>query len=143
MLTRRPASEADTDFARDAHHLAVRDVVERQFGSWDADQQDEFFQNDWSGAEFEVLLWDDLPCGYVAIEERDDVHIRELVIHPDFQGHGIGTAVVLDAVARARAKRVPTVLGTLHENRAAELYRRLGFVEYGRTETHTLFRLDS
>lgn len=34
------------------------------------------------------------------------------------------------------------VLGTLHQNRAAALFRRLGFVATDETETHTLFRLD-
>jgi ribosomal protein S18 acetylase RimI-like enzyme len=32
------------------------------------------------------------------------------------------------------------VLGTLHENRARALYRRLGFDEIGTTDTHTLYR---
>jgi ribosomal protein S18 acetylase RimI-like enzyme len=67
--------------------------------------------------------------------------VRELVVRPDFQGRGIGTAVVRDAIARGRARRVPVMLGTLQENRAADLYRRLGFVEYDRTDTHILFRL--
>ena len=141
MLTRRPATEADDDFARAAHHAAVRDVVERQFGHWDVAAQDDFFVRDWSGGTFEILLWEHEPCGYASIEERDDdVYIREIVIRPPFQNRGIGTAVVLDAVARAASRNVPAVLQTLQANRAADLYRRLGFRETGRTETHILFR---
>lgn len=34
-ITSRPATDADTDFARDVHHAAYRDVVIRQFGTWD------------------------------------------------------------------------------------------------------------
>ena len=45
-VTRRPAREPDTEFARQIHHLAYRDVVERQFGPWVEADQDNFFQGD-------------------------------------------------------------------------------------------------
>ena len=125
------------------HHAAIRVTVETQFGNWDEAQQDVFFANDWSGGTFEVIQFDGVRCGYVCIEDRpDDVHVRELDIDPAFQGLGIGTAVLGSAIDLARQRGVPVVLGTLHMNRAAQLYRRLGFVETGSTETHTLFRLD-
>lgn len=54
----------------------------------------------------------------------------------------MGTAVLGSAIDLARQRRVPVVLGTLHKNRAAKLYRRLGFVETRSIGTHTLFRLD-
>jgi ribosomal protein S18 acetylase RimI-like enzyme len=118
-------------------------VVERQFGSWDESQQDSFFDRDWAGGDFEVIEYDGAPCGYVCIESRpDDVHVREINIDPLFQRRGIGTAVLVSVIAVARERGVPVVLGTLHENRAARLYRRLGFTQTGRTDTHTLFRLD-
>ena len=140
-FTRRPATDADTDFARNAHHAAYRDVVVRQFGAWDEAQQDDFFAGDWSGAVFEIIECDGEACGYVAIENRDhDVHVRELVVLPGHQNRGIGTAVLASAIATAEARAVPIVLGALHANRAALLYRRLGFEEYERTPTHTLFR---
>ena len=142
-ITRRPATSEDTTWARGVHHAAVRETVESQFGHWDEDQQDRFFANDWTGGDFEIIELDGVPCGFVCIEDRaGDVHVRELDIDPAFQRRGIGTAVLNAAVERARRRRVPVVLGTLHENRAADLYRRLGFIETGTTETHTLFRLE-
>lgn len=142
-ITRRPATSEDTSWARGVHHAAIRETVESQFGSWDETQQDLFFTNDWNGGEFEVIEFDGVPCGYVCIEERaDDVHLRELDIDPAFQRRGIGTALLGAAADLASQRGVPVVLGTLHKNRAAQLYRRLGFVETGTTETHTLFRLD-
>lgn len=125
------------------HHAAVRDVVERQFGPWDEAQQDRFFDNDWGGGDFEVIEYDGSPCGYVCIEQRTmDVRVREIDIDPAFQGRGIGTLIVRSVIDSARVRGVPVVLETLHENRATELYRRLGFVEIGTTDTHTQFRLD-
>ena len=140
-LVRRPAALADTDFARNAHHAAYRDVVVQQFGEWDESRQDDFFANDWAGASFEIIEVAGEPCGYVAIESRDGgVHVRELVVLPEYQNRGIGTAVLESAIATAEASAVPVVLGALHANRAAVLYRRLGFEEFDRTATHTMFR---
>lgn len=142
-ITRRPATPSDTDWARRVHHLAVRDVVERQFGTWDVEVQDRFFASDWADRDFEVIEFDGTRCGYVCIEEREDqVRVQEIDIDPAFQGRGIGTHMVRSAIDSARIRGVPVILETLHENRAAELYRRLGFVETGTTATHTQFRLD-
>jgi GNAT superfamily N-acetyltransferase len=142
-ITSRPATPADTPWARGVHHAAIRETVERQFGVWDEAQQDRFFANDWNGGAFEIIEFEGVPCGYVCIEIRpDDVHVRELDIDPAFQRRGIGTAVLRSAIEVARQRSLPVVLGTLHKNPAAQLYRRLGFVETGSTETHTLFRLD-
>ncbi len=139
----RPATAADTAWARGVHHAAVRDVVERQFGAWDEAQQDRFFDDDWSGGRFDVIEYDGVACGYVCIEHRpNDVHVREIDIDPSFQGLGIGTEMIGSAIELARTRGVPVVLGTLHKNRAADLYQRLGFIVTGKTETHTLFRLD-
>jgi ribosomal protein S18 acetylase RimI-like enzyme len=139
-ITRRPATPADTEFARSVHHAAVRDVVERQFGPWNEAQQDRFFDGDWKPEIFEIILCDGVPCGYVCVEDRaDDVHVREIDILPEYQGRGIGTHILRDAIARADARGVPIRLGTLHENRASALYQRLGFVETGRTATHLVF----
>ena len=39
---------------------------------------------------------------------------------------------------RARVRGVPVHLGTFTKNRALDLYRRLGFQEIDRTDTHVL-----
>ena len=143
-LSRRPAAEADREWARAVHHATMRGVVERQFSAWDEREQDDFFDSDWDGGRFEIILCGGSPCGYVCLEERrDDVHLRELVVTTEHQNRGIGTAIVEDAIERARRRRVPVVLQALHENEAARLYRRLGFVPTGTTDMHTLFRRDT
>src|ERR1017187_8746525 len=127
-IVRRPAHESDTAFARQVHHLAYRDVVERQFGPWIEADQDNYFKGDWHPAGFEIVLCDGTPCGYTCIEDREgDIHIRELVIHPDYQGMGVGSALLHEAMARGSSRRVPVRIATFHQNRAAALYRRLGF----------------
>jgi len=135
----RPAIDSDVAFAREAHHGAYRDVVLSQFGAWDDAAQDRYFDSDWLGARFDIILDADTPCGYTAVEYRsDDVHVRELVIHPQWQNQGIGTAFLKQVMDSAAQKGLPVRLGTFHRNRALKLYQRLGFREIGRTETHVL-----
>jgi len=136
-ICRRPALDADTYFARSAHHQAYRDVVVRQFGVWDQKAQDEFFNGDWNPAAFEIILCDGVPCGYMSVEDRgDDVYVHELVILPRFQGRGLGSRILLEVIERAETRRVPVRLETLQANRAVDLYRRLGFHEVERSDTH-------
>ena len=138
-LSTRPATDSDTAFAREAHHGAYRDVVLAQFGPWDDADQDRRFDGDWHGAKFDIILDGDTPCGYAAVEYRsDDVHVRELVIHPQWQNRGIGTAFLKQVMDSAAQKGLPVRLGTFHRNRALNLYQRLGFREFSRTQTHVL-----
>jgi ribosomal protein S18 acetylase RimI-like enzyme len=139
--TRRIARDDDAEVARRMHHAAYRDVVERQFGVWDEQRQDEFFADDWRSALFEMLSIDGEPIGYCAIEDRpEDIHVRELVIDPMHQGRGIGTALLRDTLDVARREQKPVVLGTLHANKAIELYTRLGFRQIESTATHVLMK---
>ena len=138
-VSRRPAAIADTDFARSVHHRAYRDVIERQYGPWNEKAQDEFFDAAWSAAEHEIVLCDAVRCGYASIEIRDAViYLHELVIDPDFQGRGIGTHILRNVLEQAILRGVPVRLRTHITNRAANLYRRMGFQETGRTESHVL-----
>ena len=130
---------ADADFARAVHHRAYRDVIERQYGNWEEDAQDEFFADAWCPATHEIVLCDGVRCGYTCIENRDgDMYLRELVIDPDFQCLGIGTHVVRDLLNHASPRGVSVRLQTHAVNRAGNLYRRLGFRETDRTHTHVL-----
>lgn len=140
-ITRRPVRHDEYEWARAAHHSAYRGVVERQFGTWDEERQDRFFSADWEGAEMAILEWDGVPCGYTAVEHRaSDIHLRELVVHPDFQGRGIGTLIVQDAMKDAERRQVPVHLGTFLMNDALHLYHRLGFIEIDRDDTHVILR---
>ena len=136
--------DADTELARAVHHRAYRDVSVRQFGPWDEKAQDEFFADGWSAASHQVVLCDGVPCGYICVEDRGgEIHLRELVIDPEFQGRGIGSSLLREVIEDARARQVPVRLGTFHLNRAVNLYRRMGFREVGRTETHILMEWSS
>ena len=137
LLERRPATSSDTEFARISHHAAYRDVVCRQFGAWDGALQDQLFEEKWIPDQFEIVLCDGNPCGFLSVEDQPDhIYISEIVIAPQFQGRGIGSRLLNEEMQRGREAKSPLRLQVLRENRAIELYRRLGFKECGTTETH-------
>lgn len=136
-ITTRKACTDDRDFCRSAHHAAYRDVVLSQFGFWDEVRQDEFFNAKWDTGHLQVLLRDGEPCGFTAIaEDNGHVFVSELVVHPAYQQQGIGTEFLSSVLERAAESGTVVRLQVLHQNRAVNLYRKLGFIEQDRSETH-------
>lgn len=52
------------------------------------------------------------------------------------EGQGIGTRFLRERIDDARHRKILLTLQVLRENRAIELYHRLGFVPYGESDTH-------
>jgi ribosomal protein S18 acetylase RimI-like enzyme len=118
-------------------------VIERQFGEWDERTQDVYFHRAWHEHPHELLTVGDTVVGYAAIDVSDDnIVVHELVVAPEHQDRGIATAVLRETIGDARRTGSPVTLRVLLRNDGAtRLYRRNGFVEYGRTDTHRLMRL--
>ena len=137
MYTKRKALPSDTDFARQTHHAAYRDVVMRQFGSFDEKTQDKYFAESWKLGNQEILLKDDKKVGYCSIEYLpNEIIIQQLTILPEFQSQGIGSELLTDVLKEAKIKGTPVKLQVLKKNRAKNLYEKLGFKEIGTTDTH-------
>lgn len=136
-IQKRSAGEQDFEFARQTHHEAYRDVVERQFG-WDEKAQDNFFASTWATRPHEILLCNGEPCGYYALEKGNEfIQLHELTILPEYQGQGIGTRLLKEAIEMGKNNHVPVRLQVLKENTGAiDLYQRMGFKEVDETETH-------
>ena len=139
QIATRVATEADWPFALRTHHGGFHDVVIRQFGGWDEAQQDQFFRSAWDEHAHEIITADGHDCGYCVVEQTaDQIHVRELVIAPEWQNKGIGSGFLRTVQDRARHAGLPVRLGTFHENRAVVLYRRLGFETFDTTDLHVL-----
>lgn len=84
------------------------------------------------------------PLGGYAITGRAGTrgYLQRLAVHPEHQGAGLGTALVLDALTWVRRRGCRTVLVNTQEanERAFRLYRRLGFVP--RAEGLAVLRYD-
>lgn len=136
-ITKRIATAADTEFARRAHHAAYHDVVVRQFGVFDEQVQDTFFTKSWKPEVYQILLDGEMRIGYCSVEDfLDHIRVHELVLLPEFQRQGIGSGILQEILAEAKAKNVPVSLEVLKESSAQYFYHKLGFKNIGSTETH-------
>jgi GNAT superfamily N-acetyltransferase len=143
QLTKRAATDADTEFARKTHHVSYHDVIVKQFGDFDEKVQDDFFAKSWKPETHQILLYGNDECGYFSHEVFDDhIFAHELVLLPAFQGKGIGSRVLQELMEEAKAKGLPLRLQVLKENKAQHLYRKLGFKDAGLTDTHILMEFD-
>lgn len=56
----------------------------------------------------------------------DDALIRNLVVHPEYQGKGIGHELLIKVLDRLKSNRIKTI-NVLFESELAEFYRKAGF----------------
>lgn len=138
-ITRRPAVDGDKPWLRDTHHETYHDLIAARWGRFDLEKANGYFEKTWTASGIEVLVCDDKPCGFAVIEKHPDhIRIGEIALRPAFQGQGIGTAVLRAVFDDAGKKGVPVKLRVMPQNKALSLYKRLGFRECGKDETHVL-----
>jgi ribosomal-protein-alanine N-acetyltransferase len=63
----------------------------------------------------------------------DELHLLNLTVHPEWQGRGLGSALLDDVIAAARARGLRSLWLEVRQgnDRARALYRRRGFAEVG------------
>lgn len=64
---------------------------------------------------------------YVVLERADHLYLDHLYVHPDFQGAGVGAAVVTQIQNDARARNRPVHLMALKQSASNAFYKRCGF----------------
>jgi GNAT superfamily N-acetyltransferase len=82
----------------------------------------------------QVAWWEGEMVGYSAIcaNTQNEAQLARLAVHPDYQGRGIGRALLSDAIRYAAGDFSVLVLNTqINNNRSQSLYRGLGFRPIG------------
>jgi len=142
MYVLRPATDDDYEFVFALQERTMRVYVEETFGPWDDGWQRQFFAVNWRAGDSHIIEVDGEPAGRLQLEERDDtVYLANINILPEYQGRGIGAAVIGDVIRDAAPR--PVTLRVLKSNPEAQrLYERLGFRFTHEIETHRYFRRD-
>ena len=73
---------------------------------------------------------------YSLAEHPDHLFFSEIQILPEYQGNGLGTKILEEQIQYAKSLGLPLRLQVLRENKAQQLYLRLGFIVTGTTDTH-------
>ena len=118
----------------------MREAVESMWG-WDEDRQDTLFDGDFSPANQQIVQVEARDVGVISVTRRPpELFLDNIQVVPDYQGQGLGTALISDLQDRARTEDVALALRVNLRNRARLLYKRLGFVITGQSDTHYYLR---
>ena len=106
----------------------MRDVIEKTWG-WNEEWQREDFNRRFNGYVVSMIELEGQAAGGLLLEWKpDSLYIHEIQVLPEYQGRGIGTAVVRTVIEQGASHRLPIKLSVVPANsRAQALYERLGF----------------
>lgn len=111
---------------------------------WDDDFQARFFDEHFDvSSNRHVIEVSDEGIGTVEIwDEPARLVLASIRVAPEWQGRGVGTAIIRSVLSRGAAERKPVALQVLKVNpRAKQLYEREGFRVVEETPTH--FRMEA
>ena len=142
-IQQRSVSVLDYDWLFELHREAYMDVITRQFGTWDEQEQLKLFHETWRSHNVTVITIHKEPVGMFQYNQRNDhLWLAEIQIATKYQNNGIGTKVILDLILKARKLGLALRLRVLHKNhRAISLYNRMGFRQIGDTEHHHIMEI--
>lgn len=133
----RPSTDDDYDFLFNLHVATIKPYVEATWGWNDAVQAD-FFRQKFDPAKRQIILLEGKPAGVLSVEEQEnEIFLALIEILPEYQGRGLGTAVIENVIHSAGQHGRPVTLRVLKANHPARrLYHRLGFTITEKTPTH-------
>lgn len=128
----RPARESDREFIFEIYKTTLQKHVEWAWGWNERDQRDGFWTHH-PLSEFQVVSSGAATAGGVHVEVGESSNfIRMIFLLPEFQGQGLGSALLRQEADRARDSGKCLDLKVIKSNHPAKsLYERLGFVVVG------------
>ena len=129
----RQATTEDRERLYRIYREGMRPHVEQVWG-WDEDFQRERFRRGFDPGSTRVVVSSGREIGFLKVTESEGViSLTQVFVMPEYQGQGLGTALVRGIVGRG----LPVKLQVLKVNHdARRLYERLGFRVAEETATH-------
>ena len=137
-LSLRPVRDDDRDFLYRVY-AGTRSEELALATDWSAEQkeqflrqqfaaQDAYYRENYPGAEWSVVLRHGEPAGRLYVHRRPaEIRLMEIALLPEHRGGGLGTALLEELMAEARATARPLTIHVEVYNPALRLYERLGF----------------
>ena len=134
----RLASSSDKAWLDALRREAYRDLFNATWGGWDEARHQRHFSESWKAGHISIIVSDEKPVGMIQlVESPESVQVAEIQILPEQQNHGLGARVLCDAIETASKCEKPVSLYLGLKNFGAySLYKRLGFKETRRSDTH-------
>lgn len=138
MIKYRKITITDFQLAFDIKLNSIKPYIEDIWG-WNDEVQLKFHHLDFNSENMSFILDDNnVEVGLIdVIENEESIFVKSILISKTAQGHGLGTAVMTDIMARSVLTNKPIELQVFKINiRALTFYKRLGFEIIGDTELH-------
>lgn len=133
----RTITEKDYDFIYQVKKEAYKKYVEIYFGSWDEEQQKEYFKKfieTYKEGAF-IITFNRKDIGfYNGCIIDNKYEIGNICIIPEYQNKGIGTDILKDVLSDNSDKEI--TIQYFKQNPVGRLYERLGFKLIGETQFH-------
>jgi len=136
-ISLRPCQVEDEPFLLDVYSSTRED--EMALVDWTQEQKEAFlgmqfnaqrrhYAANFPGTQFLVILKGNQPIGRLYLNrDPQEILILDIALLPEYRDSGIGTWVIRDLQAQARASNSPIRLHVETFNRAMSLYQKLGF----------------
>ncbi len=133
----RQATVRDSKFAFQVKKTTMGEHVRRVWG-WDEDEQRRLHRRRFAAQAFQVVVVDGDNAGVLALSyEPDCLRVNQLLVLPEYQGRGVGTACMERVFEDAARRRLPVRLQVLKVNRRATgFYGRFGFGAVAEDDAH-------
>jgi ribosomal protein S18 acetylase RimI-like enzyme len=137
----RLVREADTELllaiygstrADELAHVAWDDAQKSAFIRMQFEAQRKFYESEYPGAEFEIIMVAGEPGGRLYVHRRErEIRIMDIALLPEFRGRGIGTQILENILAEGACTQRPVTIHVEAFSPAQRLYDRLGFKRVG------------
>ncbi len=125
----RPASVAEHEQLYRIVETTMRAMAEAIFGSWNEGGARRHIEENIRSGEYQLIRCGREIAGAVLLKRHaDHFQLESLYILPLWQKQQIGSRILADIQAEARACQLPVRLRVLSNNPAREFYRHYGFV---------------
>lgn len=101
--------------------------------------QDLHYKKYYSNADFLIIQESNEDVGRLYIEEwPKEIRIIDITIAPEHRGRGLGKQIMASIIKKAKKKGLQVSIHVAKNNRALNLYNRLGFEKTGGTDIYHL-----
>lgn len=138
------ASIEDEAWLEQLRRDVYQELFVATFGCWDEARHARQFSECLKRGGISIIEVDGTRVGMIQLfDQPNAVEVCEIQIKPSHQNQGIGSRVLKDTIARAHERRKKVLLYVALKNeRAYQLYRRLGFQRVAHNDTHNLMACD-
>jgi ribosomal protein S18 acetylase RimI-like enzyme len=137
MIELRSANSDDFNFLYQLKKKALKEYISNTWG-WDEEWQKKYFIQNFKPNKIQIIVKSGKNIGCISILEEELCYFLSLIeLFPEYQNKGIGTQLIEELILKANERNKCIKLHVLKvNNKAQRLYKRLGFLIEGESETH-------